>query len=61
MLLLLCKVKEKNRWQEKRTYTRGGRDMTSGDRGRRENDGGDETISSSGGDNDMLEGNEEKK
>ena len=35
--------------------------MTSGDRGRRENDGGDETISSSGGDNDMLEGNEEKK
>ena len=35
--------------------------MMSGDRGGRENDGGDEKISSSDGDNDMLEGNEEKK
>ncbi|KAF2536609.1 hypothetical protein F2Q70_00004664 [Brassica cretica] len=36
-------------------------EMTGGDCGGREDDGGDETISSSDGDNDMFEGNEQEK
>ena len=36
-------------------------DMTSGDNGRREDGGGDKTISNSDGDNNMIGVNEEEK